>query len=265
MNWFYYFSLLILLAGCSTDDQHNDSPEIEEDLFFRSDFSDGALFFDLKDSIQRNENLNEISSLEYTSNFGEFLKAKAKIDTDGVVHMLVLDREFENQLKKDSFYYRNGLKRISIESSSQFNESESYFSQTISFYSDSGTILYSGIRTATDLDTLEELSYTKIQDTELKDGLTLRLLKSTAPFQTAFLGTAYSKEQEKLFLIVGNPDRSYTSTLAIEEKTVFINELIKNEDRYMGVPLDIDFAQTKLTDGFTYQTLLSAKVLPTQE
>ena len=121
MNWFYYFSLLILLAGCSTDDQHNDSPEIEEDLFFRSDFSDGALFFDLKDSIQRNENLNEISSLEYTSNFGEFLKAKAKIDTDGVVHMLVLDREFENQLKKDSFYNVDELLAIVLRVKSEIN------------------------------------------------------------------------------------------------------------------------------------------------
>ena len=265
MNWPYSFTLLILLSGCSTDLEKEDYPEIKEELFFRSDFDEGALFFDLKDGIERNEDLNETSSLEYTSDFGEFLKAQAKIDMNGEVHLLELHRELENQLKKDAFYYMNGRKRISIQSTSIFKDSENSFSETISFYSDSETIVYSGMRTAEDLDTLHELSFIKIKNTELSEELTMKLLKRTAPFETAFLGTAFSKEQDKLFLVVGSPDRSFTSTLAVEEKTKFIKKLIQNEKRYIGVPLDIEFANIKQTDGFTYQKLLSARFLPAQK
>jgi hypothetical protein len=149
------------------------------------------------------------------------------------------------------------LKRVSLQSLTEFNEESNYYSEVISFYGDSGNVIYTGIRNATDIDSLYWLRYSGIDKKNHTDDFTLDLLKREGPFQTNFLGTAYSEEQEKLFLVVGPENRTYTSTLAVIEKSAFLNKLIKYEKQNIGIPLDIDFVHTTQTDGFSYQTLLN--------
>ena len=55
---------------------------------------------------------------------------------------------------------------------------------------------------------------------------------------------------------MGPKDRSYSSTIAVMERSNFLNQLIENESKNIGVLLDIEFVITTQTDGFSYQTLL---------
>ena len=251
------FSLLFfvfLFYGCVSDDSNH--PEIDSD-YLRSDFKEGEMFFDLKENIERIEGITDAKSLEFMSAEGVLFKATAKIDSFGEVHMLILEQEFENKLKNEFYFYKNGLKRISLQSHTEFNEESNYYSEIISFYGDSENVIYSGNRNSKDIDSLYLLSYTAIDKQSHSDELTLDLLKREGPFQTNFLGTAYLKEQEKLFLIVGPKNRAYTSTLAVIEKTEFLNQLIKYESKNIGKLLDIDFTHATRTDGFAYQALLN--------
>jgi hypothetical protein len=60
---------------------------------------------------------------------------------------------------------------------------------------------------------------------------------------------------------VGALDRSFTSTLAVNEQIDFIDDLIENEEKYKGRELKIEFMHTTQTDGFSFQTLLNAELL----
>lgn len=256
MRTFSFFFFGLLLHACVNDGDASIHPEIDSN-YFRSDFKEGEMFFDLKESIERSEGINDAKSLEFMSAEGALLNATAKIDSFGEVLMLILEHEFENRLKNELFFYKNGLKRVSLESLTEFNEESNFYSEIISFYGDSGNVIYTGIRNATDIDSLYWLRYTGVDKKNHSDEFTLNLLKREGPFQTNFLGTAYSKEQEKLFLVVGPENRAYTSTLAVIEKSDFLNQLIKYENKNIGRPLDIDFIHTTQTDGFSYQTLLN--------
>ena len=255
MRTIYLVLFGFLLYGCSGDNEDPNYPKIDS-ANFRSDFLEGEIFFDLKESIERSEGLADAQSLEFMSADGALLKATAKIDSFGEVHMLILENEFENKLKDELFFYKNGLKRISLKSLTEFNEESNYYSEIITFYGDSGNVIYTGIRSATDIDSLEWISYSSIEKTDHSDEFTLDLLKREGAFETYFLGTAYAEEQEKLFLVVGPKARSYSSTIAVMERSNFLNQLIENESKNIGVLLDIEFVITTQTDGFSYQTLL---------
>ena len=255
MKTFYLALFVLLLHGCVGDKENSNYPEIDS-ANFRSDFLEGEMFFDLKESVERSEGLANANSLEFMSSDGALLKATAKIDSFGEVRMLKLENEFENKLKDELFFYKNGLKRVSLQSLTEFNEASNYHSEIISFYGDSGNVIYTGIRNATDIDSLQWIRFSEIEKMDHNDEFTLDLLKREGTFQTYFLGTAYAEEQEKLFLVVGPKNRSYSSTIAVMERSDFLNELIENESKKIGILLDVEFARTIQTDGFSYQTLL---------
>ena len=71
--------------------------------------------------------------------------------------------------------------------------------------------------------------FSKITPTILDDSLPLQLLKQEGPFQTNFLSTAFAEEQEKLFIVVGALDRSFTSTLAIDKKNRLIENILQKD------------------------------------
>ena len=72
----------------------------------------------------------------------------------------------------------------------------------------------------------------------------------------------YSKEeQEKLFIVVGALDRSFTSTLAVDKKNRLIENILQNQEKYVGAQLKIEFMHTTQTDGFSFQTLLNAELI----
>ena len=255
MRTLYLLLFGLLLYGCAGNQENSSYPEIDS-ANFRSDFLEGEMFFDLKESVERSEGLANANSLEFMSADGALLKATAKIDSFGDVRMLKLEEEFENKLKNELFFYKNGLKRVSLQSLTEYNEASNYHSEIISFYGDSGNVIYTGIRNATDIDSLQWISFSKIEKMDHNDEFTLDLLKREGTFQTYFLGTAYAEDQEKLFLVVGPKNRAYSSTIAVMERSDFINELIENENKRIGILLDVEFARTMQTDGFSYQTLL---------
>ena len=175
--------------------------------------------------------------------------------------MIKLHKEFENTIDEELFYYRNGLKLITLKSNIVFSEDNNFYSETISFYGDTGNVIYSGIRNEIDPDSLEKSRFSEITPTILDDSLPLQLLKQEGPFQTNFLSTAFAEEQEKLFIVVGALDRSFTSTLAINEKNKLIENILEDQEKYVGAELRIEFMHTTQTDGFSFQTLLNAELL----
>ena len=251
--------LTILLLACENSSKDK-LPKVEETLF-RSDYPEGELFFDYKDSIERSDELADVLSLEFTSNEGVIISSSAKVDPLGDVQMIKLHKELENTIDEELFYYRNGLKLITLKSNIVFSEDNNFYSETISFYGDTGNVIYSGIRNEIDPDSLEKSRFSEITPTILDDSLPLQLLKQEGPFQTNFLSTAFAEEQEKLFIVVGALDRSFTSTLAINEKNKLIENILEDQEKYVGAELRIEFMHTTQTDGFSFQTLLNAELL----
>jgi hypothetical protein len=251
--------LTILLVACENSSK-DELPKVEETLF-RSDFPEGEPFLDYKDSIERSDELEDVLSLEFTSNEGVIISSSAKVDPSGDVQMIKLHKEFENTIDEELFYYRNGLKLITLKANITFSEDNNYYSETITFYGDTGNVIYSGVRNEIDPDSLETRRFSKIKSTILDDSVPLQLLKQEGPFQTNFLSTAFAEEQEKLFIVVGALDRSFTSTLAIDKKNRLIENILQNQEKYIGAQLKIEFMHTTQTDGFSFQTLLNAELI----
>ena len=77
MKTIYVVLFGFLLYGCSGDNEDPNYAKIDS-ANFRSDFLEGEMFFDLKESIERSEGLADAQSLEFMSADGALLKSNCK-------------------------------------------------------------------------------------------------------------------------------------------------------------------------------------------
>ena len=253
-----YWSLIICAVLFSCQDQASPKLNSQEVHSGKSDFKNDAAYFSLMDSINYDGNLVEGSSLQYSDQHGTLFSSKVLSDAANRIYKLEMEISEAIETTESSFYFKNGKKIVSSKVVSHYGEEAVDYLKVISFYNDSGAVIYTGRAKSDNLDSLETVMYSSSELQNHEFDVAWNMINQTGAFQTTFLGTAFSEEIEKNFLIVGPKDGSYTSTLAISEETELIKKLKSNIQRYKGSLLTIEFDNITEPSGLTYQILVNA-------
>jgi len=223
----------------------------------KSDYKNDAVYFSMMDSINNNGNLLEGSSLQYSDQNGTLFSSNVLSDAANRIYKLEMEISEALETTKSSFYFKNGKKIVSSKIVSHYGEEVADYLKVISFYTDSGKVIYTGRAKSDNLDSLESVRYSSDELQVHEFDFAWNMINQTGPFETTFLGTVFSEQIEKNFLIVGPKDGSYTSTLAISEETEVIKKLKSNVQKYKGTPLTIEFENITEQSGLTFQALVN--------
>ena len=259
-----YWILIICTILFSCNDKNNDkapdTPNSKENLSGKSDYKNELFYFSYMDSVNNAPDLLVGSSLNYTNQDGTFFVSKILSDESNRIYKLEMEKSFANKSTISEYYFKNGKKIVSSKVISHYLEEGIDYLKVISFYSDSGEVIYTGRATSNNLDSLESTRFSSGELQNHEHNIAWSMINQTGAFQTTFLGTAFFEEIEKDFLIVGPKDGSYKSTLAIYEDTELIKKLKSNTQRYKGTLLSIEFENITEPSGLTYQVLVNATI-----
>ena len=248
--------MALLSCHDKNNDKATDASNPEVNISGKSDYKNDSFYFTYIDSVNNAPDLLEGNSLQYLNQDGMFLASKILSDTSNRIYKLEMEMSFTNKSTISEYYFKNGKKIVSSIVVSHYLDDRADYSKVVSFYSDTGDVIYTGSAKSNNLDSLESARLSSSELSYHEHDFAWSLINQTGAFQTTFLGTAFSEELNKNFLIVGPKDGSYRSTLAIYEETDLIKKLKSNTNKYKGTPLTIEFENITNPSGLSFQALI---------
>lgn len=248
--------MVLLSCNDKTNDKATDASNSEENITGKSDYKNDSLYFAYIDTVNNDPDLQEGSSLRYTDRNGTLFSSKVLSDASNRISKLEMEINEALKTTVSSFYFKNGEKIVSSKVVSHYLEEAVDYLKVISFYTDSGEVIYTGSAKSNNLDSLESAGYSSGELENHDHNVAWSMINQTGAFQTTFLGTAFSVDLNENFLIVGPKDGSYKTTLAIYEETELIKKLNSNTNKYKGTPLTIEFENITNPSGLSFQALI---------
>jgi hypothetical protein len=248
--------MVLLSCNDKNNDKTTDDSNSEVNISGKSDYKNDSFYFTYIDSVNNAPDLLEGNSLQYSDQNGTLFSSKVLSDASNRIYKLEMEINEALKTTVSSFYFKNGGKIVSSKIVSHYLEEAVDYLKVISFYTDSGKVIYTGSVKSNNLDSLESARFSSDELENHDHDFSLRMINQTGAFQTTFLGIAFSEELNKNFLIVGPKDGSYRSTLAIYEEIELIKELKSNTNKYKGTPLTIEFENITDPSGLSFQALI---------
>ena len=209
-------------------------------------------------SIQSDSTLLEASSLEYSKNDGTSYFVNARIDANNTIYKL--KNTIKDTIREiiEEFYYLNSKKKISSRTVTSYETEFVLYNQVVSFYNDSGGIVYTGSRSHSNIDSIDNMVFEKYKlNIDHNDLLAQNIIQQKEEFETNFRGFINLDIYNMNFIKIGSNNGVYSSLLAVSEESPVLEELKQNENKYIGSPLRVDFMKINQADGFSYQLLLN--------
>lgn len=118
------------------------------------------------------------------------------------------------------------------------------YTEKRSFY-ENGNPVQTQLRASDFYEDLENTPFEVVRNEQHDTKTVLNLVNETGLFQPHFGGVIKTNE-EQLYLVLGEPnvDVGYFSAVMVNEKDDFIDDLLKNKEKYMNQPLHVDFYVT---------------------
>lgn len=260
MRFLIGLSLSFFLYSCNQqkEGKPNNSHSLKE---VKALFKGEVLFEDEIKDIETNENLVEVTSLEYLKDNGDTYVLKGLVETKNenqemILKKLIFKKIYTNGNETScTFYYKGTRKFVSIEEQSLFKNNELIKVITKSYYDDSSKVFFSKKQSGK-ADEVENHPYKSCKKVDHDDNLALKIINQEDEFQTNFQG--FTDLDGKMFFIVGT--KHYTSTLAFSEYSEILNLLKKNEKKYLGKELIVDFSVDSDANGFTFQVTRNVRI-----
>lgn len=198
------------------------------------------------------------SSLDYSRENGAFIHVDAHLDDKE--NILLIEEQFQ-----EPFDGEIGLRRYYLQKGKIFKTREVFhnskntvtFVERVSYYAPNGECLKTKERTGSDEAILDKIPFNAIPKFVCNVDKAMRALNQEKEFRLTFQGFVKSKEGE--YIVVGEPGKgTYTSALKVDPKDEFIQEVKKDEFRYVNGTIYIQYEKIRETTGLTYQRLLKA-------
>lgn len=202
--------------------------------------------------IDENKQLEKIQSLFYTDSEGNTNEASAWLDGNmNIVKIKQVEILTSGKKYERTFYFCDGLKTVSQQIISHYELKKTYFTQQLSYYSTSGSVIATFQRYAKQEDlSLVDLSVGEKQDSPHR--VALDLIKRTGEFETQF--REFDEAFGRNFIVLGTENQS--TTLAFNVESALLKQLKSNENSFKNKCLDVEFSQITEPDGFTFQALV---------
>lgn len=257
----YFLSMMLLVAACKSNNSKKAKDQTEKP-------QKDLIVYTLKDEKSFDKQMMEIdsfvlaygkfaSSLDYGKEDKTTIHVDAHLDNEENIVKLV-----ENFTDKDatsmgtnSFYLHEGKVFMSKEVFVTTKSND--FTERISYYAPNGICLKSKERKAVSEALLSKAKFEAVAKTVCSIDRAMRALNQEKEFATTFQGFIASGKDS--YMIVGTPGTGgFTSALKVKKGDKFIEEIRKDELRYLNGTIYLQFEKIEEVGGFTYQSLIKA-------
>jgi hypothetical protein len=255
-NWFY-ISLSIVLFACKPSSEENTHVVQKRNMIVHH----------LKDEESFDKQSEEIdkyvlafgkvaSSLDYTKENGAFIHSDAHLDDNG--KFLLIEESF-----KEPFDGEHGIRKYYFHKSKIFKTKELFnhsasnqtFIERISYYAPNGECLKTKERSGSSQAILDKIPFNAIAKTVCNVDKALRAINQEKEFRLTFQG--FAKSQQGEFIILGEPGtNTFTTSLKVDVADPFIQNVKKDQYKYLNGTIYIQFEKVQEPNGITYQRLL---------
>lgn len=207
-------------------------------------------------NIETNEHLIEVTSLEYLRDNGDTYVVKGLVESRNENQEMTLKKLIFKKIVANgdetiyTFYYKGNQKIVSINEESYLKKDELIKVIIKSYYDNSNHAIFSK-KISGKAEEIENHLYKSCKKIEHDDNTALKIINQEDEFQTNFQG--FTNLDGKMFFIVGT--KHFTSTLAFSEYNEILSLLKKNEKKYLGKKLIVDFSVDSEPNGFTFQVM----------
>jgi hypothetical protein len=259
--FFGLFVFTILIACDQTQQQYPQKRHSLNEV--KPLFENEAIFENEIKNIDSNSNLTEVTSLEYLSRNGEIFLVQGLVETKNGTNEMTLKKLSFKKISNNgnetncSFYY------LGIRKFSSFCERLTFKGDVLkkvitkSYYNDSSQVFFSK-RLSGNAENIDESFYKLSNPENHSDKLALSIINQEGEFETNFQG--FTENSGKNYLILGT--KSFTSAVAFTEYNSTLRLLMRNEKKFIGKKLIVDFSVQNELGGFTFQQLNNIRIAP---
>lgn len=253
----------VMIAGCimscSPSNKEHNSPEAK---------SVNVVVHHLKNEESFDAQMKEIdsfvvahgkvaSSLDYSKEDGTFEHADAHLNEEG--DFLRVDEQF-----KEANGGATGLRSFYVLDKKVFASKELLSVSTsgelierISYYAPNGSCLKTKERKGSSEDVMKRIPFNAVPKVVCNFDRVLDMLNQKNEFRLTFQGFINAKDGK--YLVVGEPgENTYTSALKIDKSDAFIQQVEKDQIRFINGTIYVNFDKVREPNGFTYQRYLGA-------
>lgn len=194
-------------------------------------------------------------SLDYTNEYGESYLATLFCGKDKNVYKIEELTSNRARLITNNIFYFNtaGSLVATISERQEMRDTNLVFVEEFNFYGKENTIERSFSRLTTE--TEQGAVVLSKENKQLSTEKVLNAVNNKGAFALKFEGIV--KMDDAHYLAVGCSEKNYTSALKITEKTAFIEELYRNEIRYIGKAIAVEFDRV-IMGNLSFQELRDA-------
>lgn len=254
-------ALFPMFFACSDDRVEESDPPKTPLKEIESSFSEEDKFIKMQQEIDSSEELNFGPTLDYLNTSTETHTSATVFFDNGKTIKKIVYQEFGNDGSTEtcSYYFSDNGSLFSWKSEMTMVKGETVLFTIIKSYLDSSeNTLFTFSKSSVDYDSLEFISFNRIDIIKKDKKKLLELVNQQGPFETLFRG--FSEFNGVNFMVVGTDD--YTSTLEITTNSKGdIKKLLNNNTTYLGKKLNILFTKYTKQDNIEYQKLLNVKIL----
>jgi len=253
----YILPLLVLLAACDSPEKAGrggDKTPQNIVVSFRNEAEMDARMIEIDSMVAKTGLV--ANSLFYSKESGENLQVNGYMGGGADTSILRIEEVFnqdENGFSGRRMYYLNNGKAFVIhEKIDVSTPQKSQFVERISYYDPSGKVLKTKERSSNYEEEIEGVAFKPAALVTLSIDRVMRALNQEKEFQTTFQG--FVDQGAQSYLIVGeNKPDGYSSALMVSFKDKLINELGKDQQGYLGVPVIVNFEKYLDETGIEFQ------------
>ena len=260
---FYFFSLItlisLLITSCNPSDKKSSVIKRKKALIVHH----------LKDEASFDKQVKEIdsfilangkvaTSLDYSKENGESIQVDAHLDD--AEKFLLVQENFTSAQEGESgvrYYYFNKNKVFVTKEIFQnaVNISNPTFTERVSYYAPNGICVKTKERKGSSPDILERIPFTAVPKYVCNIDKAMRALNREEEFRLTFQGFINSTQGK--YMVIGEPGKQgYTTALKIDKPDNFIQEIEKDEMRFINATIYLNFERILETNGFKFQRYL---------
>ncbi len=259
MSKIYYFSfILILLANCKPSDNSKKEAdsEISDPSLNKEQFE--SKIEKLMAETDLNDQLKVMNSLYFTKEDQSTLEVNAFLNkSEDIVKIEEKYSDGSTGEYGTHIFYINGGKKYATKERYEVKKAKkSTFVERISFYDQKKKVVQTKIRQAQFEEEVESQNFEFIAPYDCSIQRAMDAINQEGSFQTNFQG--FITARGDTYLSVGeSKENGYISTMLVQYHTTLTRKLQKDQEKYLGKKLNIEFQKMLEPSGFEYQILLS--------
>lgn len=255
MRLIFGFILFLNLIACANKEEKRSklNHSLKE---IKPLFKDEDAFENEIKSIETNNKLIEVSSLEYLSSEGDSYLVKGLVEVSKnkqnmTLRKLTFRKVSQNGNETICSYFYIGSRKFSSECEQLIQKGVEFIKVfTKSYYDDSSNVFFSKSSSGR-ADSFNKNEFSSCKPTNHDDNLALKIINQEGDFETNFQG--FTESMGKNYLILGT--ESMSSTVAFLDYNPSLKLLKNNEKKYLGKKLIVSFSVKTEANGFTFQAL----------